>query len=96
MITANSWNSKRLRRDSKNRVPSHQNRVATNGIESYGAGRFLYSDPPDENGHLILDFNLSYNPPCVFTPFATCPLPAPGNAIDLEITAGEKMFGLTH
>ena len=69
---------------------------ATNGIDSYGAGRFLYSDPPDENGHLILDFNLSYNPPCVFTPFATCPLPAPGNAIDLEITAGEKMFGLTH
>ena len=69
---------------------------ATNGIESYGAGRFLYTDPPDDNGHLVLDFNRSYNPPCVFTPFATCPLPAPGNTIDLEITAGEKMFGQMH
>ena len=69
---------------------------ATNGNESYGAGRFLYTDLPDEDGHLILDFNRGYNPPCVFTPFATCPLPPAGNMIDLEITAGEKMFGLTH
>lgn len=69
---------------------------ATNGIESYGAGRFLYTDAPDDEGRLILDFNRSYNPPCVFTPFATCPLPAVGNTVDLEITAGEKMFAGSH
>ncbi|RKZ14878.1 DUF1684 domain-containing protein [bacterium] len=69
---------------------------ATNGMESYGAGRFLYTDGPDTNGHIVLDFNRSYNPPCVFTPFATCPLPSEGNNLDLRITAGEKMFGTSH
>lgn len=69
---------------------------ATNGIESYGAGRFLYTDRPDENGNVVVDFNKSYNPPCVFTPYATCPLPADDNVIDAEITAGEKMFGEMH
>lgn len=69
---------------------------ATNGVESYGAGRFLYAALPDESGHVVLDFNRSYNPPCVFTPFATCPLPPEGNELPLEITAGEKMWGAQH
>ena len=69
---------------------------ATNGVESYGAGRFLYTGLPDEDGRLVLDFNRSYNPPCVFTPYATCPLPADDNVLDLEIPAGEKMFGEMH
>jgi uncharacterized protein (DUF1684 family) len=69
---------------------------ATNGLETYGGGRFLYTAPPAEDGTIVLDFNRSYNPPCVFTPYATCPLPADGNFLDLEITAGEKMFGEAH
>jgi uncharacterized protein (DUF1684 family) len=69
---------------------------ATNGMESYGAGRFLYTDLPDADGKLVIDFNRSYNPPCVFTPFATCPLPADDNVLELEVTAGEKMFGDMH
>lgn len=69
---------------------------ATNGLSTYGGGRFLYSDLPDSDGTLILDFNRAYNPPCVFTPYATCPLPADGNAIDVEVTAGEKMYGDAH
>lgn len=69
---------------------------ATNGLTSYGGGRFLYSDPPAEDGTVILDFNRAYNPPCVFTPYATCPLPAEGNTLDLEVTAGEQMFGAAH
>lgn len=69
---------------------------ATNGLETYGAGRFLYTDAVDASGHVVLDFNKSYNPPCVFTPYATCPLPAPGNTLELEVHAGEKMFGAGH
>ena len=49
-------------------------RDLTSGKETYGGGRFLYSDMP-KNGKVILDFNKAYNPPCVFTPYATCPLP---------------------
>jgi uncharacterized protein len=59
--------------------------------ETYKAGRFLYADKP-VNGEAVLDFNKAENPPCAFTPFATCPLPPPGNTLDLEIKAGEKRY----
>ena len=65
---------------------------ATNGQETYGGGRFLYTDPPAPDGSLTLDFNLAYNPPCVFSPFATCPLPPAENRLALRITAGELAY----
>ncbi|TWI12547.1 DUF1684 domain-containing protein [Aerolutibacter ruishenii] len=64
----------------------------TSGHGSYGAGRYLYADPPDAQGKVLLDFNQAYNPPCAFTSFATCPLPPPENRLDLQITAGEKTY----
>ena len=64
----------------------------TNGKGSYGAGRFLYAAMPDKNQRVVLDFNQSYNPPCAFTTFATCPLPPPENRLDLAITSGEKTY----
>ena len=68
----------------------------TNGHTTYGAGRFLYADPP-KDGKTVVDFNQSYNPPCVFTHYATCPLPPPENRLDLTITAGEKSYrGAVH
>jgi len=39
-----------------------------------------------------LDFNKAYNPPCAYNPYTTCPLPAPGNRLRLEIPAGEKRY----
>jgi uncharacterized protein (DUF1684 family) len=63
----------------------------TNGLETYGGGRFLTVDAPDENGNLFIDFNRAYNPPCVFTEFATCPLPPPQNRLPGRIEAGEKV-----
>jgi uncharacterized protein len=65
----------------------------TSGVETYGAGRFMYVDKPDSAGKIILDFNKAYNPPCVFTKFATCPLPPKENYLKLRIEAGEKMWG---
>lgn len=64
----------------------------TNGHGSYGAGRFLYVPRPDAQGRVVLDFNRSYNPPCAFTPFATCPLPPPENRLDVAVLAGEKAY----
>ena len=63
----------------------------TSGHGSYPAGRFLDAAAP-VNGQVTLDFNQAYNPPCAFTPFATCPLPPPENRLDLAITAGEKQY----
>lgn len=64
----------------------------TSGHGSYGAGRFLDAPMPDQQGRLVLDFNQAYNPPCAFTPFATCPLPPPENRLDLAVEAGEKNY----
>ncbi|MCI0435815.1 MAG: DUF1684 domain-containing protein [Gemmatimonadetes bacterium] len=63
---------------------------ATNGNGTYGGGRFLWIDAPDENGRTIVDFNRAYNPPCVFTEFATCPLPPRQNRLPFPVEAGEK------
>ena len=63
-------------------------RDATSGKTTYGASRFLYVDPP-KNGYVDLDFNRAENPPCAFTPYATCPLPPPQNRLTLAVTAGE-------
>jgi uncharacterized protein len=67
-------------------------RDLTSGKETYGAGRFLDTAPP-KDGKVILDFNKAYNPPCVFTPYATCPLPPKENQLAVRIEAGEKKFG---
>lgn len=67
----------------------------TSGKETYGAARFLYVDPP-KDGKVTVDFNKAYNPPCAFTPFATCPLAPPENRLDLRITAGEKKYAGGH
>lgn len=66
-------------------------RDLTTGKETYGAGRFFYSGLP-ENGHVVLDFNKAYNPPCAFSPYATCPLPPKENRLDLRVEAGEKTY----
>lgn len=68
----------------------------TSGHETYGAGRYLDVPRPDAKGKVIIDFNRAYNPPCAFTPFATCPLPPNENRLDLAITAGEKRYGVKH
>jgi uncharacterized protein (DUF1684 family) len=62
----------------------------TSGKETYPAGRYLYVDPPDSAGRLVIDFNKSYSPPCAFTKFATCPLPPNQNRLPIAIEAGEK------
>ncbi len=64
-------------------------RDRTSGKETYGAGRFLKAAPA-RDGKITLDFNYAYNPPCAFTPFATCPLPPPENWLPFPVTAGEK------
>jgi uncharacterized protein (DUF1684 family) len=62
----------------------------TSGIETYGGGRFMYTDAANRKGWVILDFNRAYNPPCAFTPYATCPLPPRENFLSVRIEAGEK------
>ena len=48
--------------------------------------------PPDRTARRSIDFNKAYNPPCAFTPFATCPLPPLQNRLPIRIEAGEKRY----
>jgi len=61
----------------------------TNGDETYSGGRFMYTPAP-RDGRVELDFNRSYNPPCSFTPYATCPVPRKENRLPFRVEAGEK------
>ena len=65
----------------------------TNAEETYGAGRFVYVGKPGADGKTYLDFNKAYNPPCAFTPYATCPLPSKDNRLPIRVEAGEKNYG---
>jgi uncharacterized protein (DUF1684 family) len=64
----------------------------TSGKESYGAARYLYADVAEDDS-ITIDFNRAYNPPCAFTPHATCPLPPVENRLALRIEAGERYGG---
>lgn len=63
---------------------------ATSGKSTYGAGRYLIARLADDDS-VDLDFNKTYNPPCVFTKYATCPLPPKENVLPIAIEAGEKV-----
>ncbi len=64
-------------------------RDATAGRETYGAGRFLDAAAP-RDGKVVLDFNRAENPPCAFTPFATCPIHREENVLPIPVPAGER------
>jgi len=68
-------------------------RDLTSGRETYGSGRFLDAPVP-KDGRVELDFNKAYNPPCAFTPYATCPLPPKQNRLPVPIAAGELKYGV--
>jgi len=67
-------------------------RDLTSGKETYGSGRFLDAEL-GKDGAVVLDFNKAYNPPCAFTPYATCPLPPKENRLAVRIEAGEMKYG---
>ena len=73
-------------------------RDATNGHETYGAGRYLLDTaksadlgPGVTPGSLVLDFNFAFHPSCAFDPKWACPLAPPENRLDLRIEAGERL-----
>jgi hypothetical protein len=70
---------------------------ATNGTLTYGGGRFIDLEIPKEGSKTIrIDFNKAYNPPCAFTPYATCPIAPPENRLAVPVRAGEKKYGSGH
>ena len=71
-------------------------RDTTSAESTYPACRFLYTTFPnhgvDQPGELLLDFNHLENPPCAYTPYATCPLPPAGNRLPIALPVGEQRY----
>jgi hypothetical protein len=71
-------------------------RDLTSQTTTYQSARFLHTGLPsnglDKPGTLTLDFNQLENPPCAYTPYATCPLPPEQNRLAVALQAGEKRY----
>ena len=68
---------------------------ATSGSETYGAGRYLLdtvkgADLGADDGRLVLDFNVAYNPACAYSDHYNCPIPPKENRLTAKIPAGES------
>ena len=73
-------------------------RDATNGGETYGAGRYVLDTAKGADlggnpaaGTLVVDLNFAYHPSCAFDPRWACPLAPPENRLDLPVEAGERL-----
>jgi uncharacterized protein len=64
---------------------------ATSGTETYGAGRYLDLEPEDDDSW-TLDFNLAYQPSCVYDPRYSCPLTPAENRLAVRVQAGERLL----
>ncbi len=63
----------------------------TNGIESYGGGRYLDARIPKGNT-MVIDFNQAYNPYCAYNEKYSCPIVPRENYLKLRVEAGVKAF----
>lgn len=61
------------------------------GVETYPAGRYLEPEATDE-GTVVVDFNLAYNPYCAYNDAWSCPITPPENRLRVPIRAGERLF----
>jgi uncharacterized protein (DUF1684 family) len=74
-------------------------RDATNGTETYGAGRYIDLKPEQHQTDeltWVLDFNRAYNPLCAYNPAYTCPFVPPENWLKIPIPVGEKKYKPIH
>ncbi len=69
----------------------------TNGVTTYGGGRYLnMSKVEAEDGKLIIDFNLCYNPWCAYSDGYNCPIPPVENTLSFSVEAGERNYKGVH
>jgi hypothetical protein len=69
----------------------------TNGTSSYGGGRYIDLEIPEEGSKtIVIDFNKSYNPYCAYNYKYSCPIPPSENNLPVAILAGVKAYTKTN
>jgi hypothetical protein len=71
-------------------------RDASNGVSTYGGGRYLLdtvkgADLGHDGDSIVLDFNYAYHPSCVHSYQWSCPLAPPANTLGFAVEAGERL-----
>ncbi|WP_084078198.1 DUF1684 domain-containing protein [Demequina sp. NBRC 110057] len=66
---------------------------------SYGGGRYLLdtvkgADLGGGTDALVIDLNFAFQPSCAYSSDWVCPLPGPGNRLDVPIEVGERFVAL--
>ena len=62
----------------------------TSALETYGSGRYINLQLPENGGEFVLDFNMAYNPPCSYSVYTVCKFPPTSNHLPFKVEAGEK------
>jgi hypothetical protein len=73
-------------------------RDSTSGATTYGGGRYVLdtrkgADLGGSAGRLVVDLNFAYPPSCAYDPSWACPLPGPGNRLQVPVPVGELLPG---
>lgn len=69
----------------------------TNGTTSYGGGRYIDLEIPQNGSNtIVIDFNKGYNPYCAYNKKYSCPVPPAENNLSITIPAGIKAFSKNH
>lgn len=64
----------------------------TNGGDTYGGGRYIDIEASAlSTSETVIDFNLAYNPYCVYNPKYSCPVPPSENHLPIHIEAGARV-----
>lgn len=63
----------------------------TSGLETYGGGRYIDLEIP-KGDSIIIDFNKSYNPYCVYNDDYSCAIPPRENNMSIAVEAGIKDY----
>ncbi|XOV93852.1 MAG: DUF1684 domain-containing protein [Bacteroidota bacterium] len=63
----------------------------TCGNDTYGGGRYLDLEI-GKSDHIVIDFNLAYNPYCAYVDQYQCPFPPRENILPVRIEAGEMDY----
>ena len=64
----------------------------TTGKHSYGGGRYMIVDEPQEGNEVPIDFNLVINPLCSYASIYNCIVPTRENKLPIAILAGVKKY----
>lgn len=95
------WAFKRIWPEGSAHADDHQTLFVpftdlTSGTSTYGGGRYLDLEIPENGELMMIDFNQCYSPYCAYGRGFSCPIPPSENFLNSAVNAGEKAYDQGH